>query len=136
MNEPTDIALEEIAARLSAAAHTARRLPPVKVQGYFNLWPTIVRSRFEMLEADDREPPRFPPSPRDIEAMLEVMRWVQCLEPQARHLVWMRAKGYGWGAISKRFGCDRTTAWRRWKAALGTLAEQSVVKNTLNSSEL
>jgi hypothetical protein len=45
--------------------------------------------------------------------MLETMRWVQWLEVEQRHLVWMRAKRYGWRDITIRFACDRTTAWRR-----------------------
>jgi hypothetical protein len=41
--------------------------------------------------------------------------WVQWLEVEQRHLVWMRAKRYGWRDITIRFACDRTTAWRRWQ---------------------
>jgi hypothetical protein len=52
--------------------------------------------------------------------MLETMRWVQWLEVEQRHLVWMRAKRYGWRDITIRFACDRTTAWRRWQRALQT----------------
>jgi hypothetical protein len=50
--------------------------------------------------------------------MLETMRWVQWLEVEQRHLVWMRAKRYGWRDITIRFACDRTTAWRHWQRAL------------------
>ena len=59
-----------------------------------------------------------------IERMLEVMRWVQWLEVEQRHLVWMRAKRYRWRDITIRFACDRTTAWRRWQSALKTVADQ------------
>ena len=54
--------------------------------------------------------------------MLETMRWVQWLEVEQRHLVWMRAKRYGWRDITIRFACNRTTAWRRWQRALETVA--------------
>ena len=50
--------------------------------------------------------------------MLEAMRWVQWLEEEQRHLIWMRAKQREWKDICRRFGCDRTTAWRRWQKAL------------------
>jgi hypothetical protein len=50
------------------------------------------------------------------------VRWVQWLEVEQPHLVWMRAKRYCWRDISIRFACDRTTAWRRWKDALGAVA--------------
>jgi hypothetical protein len=57
--------------------------------------------------------------------MLETMKWVQWLEVEQRHLVWMRAKRYGWRDITIRFACDRTTAWRRWQRALQTVADQA-----------
>lgn len=50
--------------------------------------------------------------------MLESMRWMQWLEVEQRHLVWMRAKHYEWKFICRRLGRDRTTAWRRWQKAL------------------
>ena len=31
--------IEDVAARFEGAASTGRRLPPVRVQGYFNCWP-------------------------------------------------------------------------------------------------
>jgi DNA invertase Pin-like site-specific DNA recombinase len=56
--------------------------------------------------------------------MLEVMLWVQWLEVEQRHLVWMRAKRYGWREICTRFGFDRTTGWRHWNKAMQTMAEK------------
>ena len=110
--------LEAVAARLADASRTARRLPPARVQGYFNVWPAIVRSPWERL-AQEEEPLRWGlPSPKDVEQMLEVMRWVQWLEIEQRHLVWMRADHYEWDQIGRRIGCCRQTAWRRWQGAL------------------
>jgi hypothetical protein len=54
--------------------------------------------------------------------MLETMRWVLWLEEEERHLVWMRAEHHRWRDICARFGCDRTTAWRRWQKALDIVA--------------
>ncbi len=115
---------DSVAARFEDAAVTARRLPSAKVQGYFNAWPTIVRCQWEMLATDERVVCRFPPSPKDVEDMLEVMLWVQWLEVEQRHLVWMRAKRYGWREICTRFGFDRTTGWRHWNKAMQTMAEK------------
>jgi hypothetical protein len=56
--------------------------------------------------------------------MLEPMHWVQWLDEEQRHQVWMRAKRYGWREITIRFACDRSTAWRRWQAALATVSER------------
>ena len=113
--------IEDVAARFEDAATTGRRLPPVRVQGYFNCWPAFVRTEWEAFAADEKVYRPFPPSPEALDRMLETMRWVQCLEVEQRHLVWMRAKRYGWRDITIRFACDRTTAWRRWQRALETV---------------
>lgn len=34
----------------------------------------------------------------------------------------MRAERHRWREICARFGCDRTTAWRRWQRALEIVA--------------
>ena len=115
---------EDVAARFEEAARTARRLPRVRVQGYFNVWPAIVRDQWEVIGNDEPRAYRFPPEPKAIEQMMETMRWVNWLEVEQRHLVWMRAGHHDWKEISRRFGCDRTTAWRRWQRALDLIAEQ------------
>ena len=119
-----DWCVDTVAARLQDAASTARRLPPVRVQGYFNVWPSIVRSEWERMSADDRPRHYFPPAPADIDRMLEVMRWVQWLEVEQRHLVWMRANRYGWRDICTRFGMCRTTAWQHWQKSMQLVAQK------------
>lgn len=114
---------ERVAERFREAASTAHRLPPVRVQGYFNTWPAIKRMPWENLGAETVTY-RFPPDPAAVERMLETMRWVSWLELEQRHLVWMRAERHPWKKICCRFGCDRTTAWRRWEAALATIVAQ------------
>ena len=108
----------EVANRFIEAAQTARRLPPVRVQGYLSLWPTIVRTAYERLSSEDTPTLHIPPSPRDVERMLEVMRWVQWLDVEQRHLVWMRAQHYGWREIGIRFACASRTAQRHWQVAV------------------
>ncbi|MBE0474812.1 DUF6362 family protein [Rhodoferax sp.] len=113
-----------MANRFEDAAVTARRLPSANVQGYFNAWPTIVRCQWELLARDERVVCRFPPTPQDVQDMLEVMLWVQWLEVPQRHLVWMRAKRYGWRDICTRFGMCRTTAWQHWQKSLQLIADK------------
>ena len=43
--------IETVADRFIEAARTAHRLPPVRVQGYFNCWPAIKRMPWENLGA-------------------------------------------------------------------------------------
>ena len=119
----TEWGTDTVAARLEEAANTGRRLPPVRVQGYYTVWPVFVRQEWETLAADEKVYRPFPPSPKDIDRMLEVMRWVQWLEVEQRHLVWMRAKRYGWREIGIRFACCTKTAQRHWQKALQTLAD-------------
>ncbi len=113
----------DVAARFHEAVATSRRLPPVRVQGYFNLWPPIVRQEWERFADHDRII-RFPPDPKNIDRMLETMNWVQWLEVETRHLVWMRADNYEWNEIGRRIGCCRTTAWRRWRIALEVVVQK------------
>lgn len=113
------LTVEHIAHRFEQAAATARGLPPARVQGYFNSWPQIVRQPWEVMAGDDEPEYRPPPaSPKEIDRMLEVHRWLQWLDVNQRHIVLLRSKGHGWQEIGRRFGCDRTTAWRRWNQAV------------------
>lgn len=115
---------EDVAARLTEAADTARRLPPVRVQGYYTVWPAFVRREWEGFAAKDGGYRPLPPTPATIDRMMEAMRWVQALEEDQRHLVWMRAENLPWKSVCQRFACDRTTAWRRWNKALQRLADR------------
>jgi hypothetical protein len=123
-----DWTIEAVADRFIEAARTAHRLPPVRVQGYFNCWPAIKRMPWENL-GDDPGPRYYPPDPAAVERMLETMRWVVWLDEPQRNLVWLRAQRYPWREICRRHGCDRTTAWRRWQTAL------QLVAGTLNRPE-
>jgi hypothetical protein len=57
---------DEVAARFEEAATTGRRLPPVRVQGYFNCWPAIVRREWETFAAYEKVYRPYPPSPEDV----------------------------------------------------------------------
>ena len=117
---------DEVADYFIQASRTAHKLPPVRVQGHFNVWPTIVRTDYERMASDDAPVYRFPPTPAEVDCMLEVMGWVQWLEVEQRHLVWMRAARYRWYDIGKRFGCAPRTAQRRWEIAMYIVASNLV----------
>ena len=116
--------VEDVANRFAEAAWTAHRLPRVGPRGYFNPWMTTAFQVPDRYPDPERLYRPLPPTPQDVERMLEAMRWVQWLEVEQRHLVWMRAKRYGWRDITIRFACDRTTAWRRWQQALQIVVDQ------------
>jgi len=114
---------DDVANWLIEASRTAHRLPPVRVQGHFNCWPTIVRSEYERMASNDPPVYRFPPTPVEVERMLVVMQWVQCLDVEQRKLVWMRAERWRWYDIGKRFGVAPRTAQRHWEVAIQTITE-------------
>ena len=112
----------EVEERLRSAARTLRRLPNVKVQGYFSTWPTIIREPLEILQMEP-EPMRITPSIADITEMEEVLFvWLKWLEPEERRLVWLRAERVRWKLICGRFGVGRTKAWEMYRRALAAIA--------------
>jgi hypothetical protein len=119
-----------VAIYLEEAAETLRRLPPVKVQGYFSTWPPVLREFWEAYGRDELEVRLGPPSGRAIDQMDETMLWLRWLEIEDAKLVWERAGGRPWKIIAHRWGIDRSTAWRRWTYALVTIAAK------LNSRKL
>ncbi|WP_035384386.1 DUF6362 family protein [Ferriphaselus sp. R-1] len=112
---------DAVAARFTEAAETARRLPAGRVQGYLNVWPILLRMAPEQRPNDEER--RFPPSPAAVDRMLEAMRWMQILDVESRHIVWMRADHFEWSQIAKRFGCAVRTVQRRRNIALSILTE-------------
>lgn len=117
--EWTPIMVEE---RLEEAANIIKRLPPVKVQGYYSLWP---RYRYEFADLVGQDPPKThlpPPSPGAITRMDEAMEWLKWLEPDDAKLVWARSERTPWKGICARFGLSRATAYRHWQYALVLIA--------------
>ena len=109
---------ETVAERLAEAAETMKRLPSVKPKGYIGSWPTIIQEFWEAYGWNDMEVRLGPPSSYSIDRMDESLAWLRWLEPDEVRMVWLRAEDVPWKVIGKRFGCDRTTAWRRWKYAI------------------
>ena len=62
----TEWTMDDVAARFAEAAETGRRLPRVRVQGYFNVWPAFVRDGWEGFDDKDYEYRPLPPTPEAI----------------------------------------------------------------------
>lgn len=113
----------DIADRFEEAADTLRRMPSVKVRGYFNAWPPIIRTLREKLGEDRGEERQSPPRPDAISRMEQTIEWIFFLESeQERRLVWLRAERVKWKLIYTRLGCGRTKAWYIWSVALLKIA--------------
>jgi hypothetical protein len=109
----------DVAERFEEAAQTLRRMPPVKVKGYFNVMPPVIRTAMEKLQ-EDRLPARLgPPTSDAISRMEETIEWIFFLEDETeRRLIWLRAERVPWKQICWRIGCGRTKAWQLWVMAL------------------
>ena len=125
---------DAVATRFAEAVETAYKLPRVRVQGYFNPWTTFAFQMSERYPDPAQHYRPLPPTPEAVERMLETMRWVQWLEVEQRHLIWMRARQCEWRVICRRFGCERSTAWRRWQKALHVVAQHLNTGPTIPSS--
>ena len=112
---------DDVADHFEEAFRTLRKLPPVKVQGYFNAWPQIVRSEKEIL-AMEPQPMRVWPSTSAITRLEQTFDWVLWIGEDERRLIWWRAARRSWKEITYELGVDRSTAWRQHKLALTKIA--------------
>jgi hypothetical protein len=115
-------ALLSVEQRLEEAARIMRRLPPVRVPGYFNTWPAMF-AEFSDLVGRRPEPMRMPPpSPSAVSQMEEALGWLRWLEVDDAKLVWERVSGTPWKPLCCRFAISRATANRRYEYALALIA--------------
>lgn len=114
---------EAVAEHFEEAMRTLRKLPPVKLPGYFTTWPQIVRTRQE-IAAMEPVPMRGWPSAAAITRLEQTTDWILWVDEDERRLVWSRAARVPWKLICVELGCDRTTAWRRWQLALTKIASR------------
>ena len=112
---------EGVAEHFEEAFHTLRRLPPMQAKGYVSAWPEIMRSVKE-IAAMEPEPMRVRPGTDAITRLEQTFDWMLWITAEERKLIWLRAARVPWKAITWEFGCDRTTAWRRWTLALTKIA--------------
>ena len=109
--------------QMEDAVRTLRRLPPVKVQGYFNTWPAMKHDFGEVIDHEP-QPIRLRASSEAISRMEQVFDWMPWLTVEERRLLWQRGAKVRWKTISWELGCDRSTAWRRWMIALTKVSTQ------------
>jgi hypothetical protein len=105
---------ELVVDRLEEAAHTLRRLPPVKVQGYVSSWPAVVRDSHEAYGYNEAQVKLGPPSSVKIDEMDEALHWMLCLNKEEAKLVWLRANRVRWKVICIHFGLKKTKAHGLW----------------------
>ncbi|MGO4917668.1 DUF6362 family protein [Pseudogemmobacter sp. W21_MBD1_M6] len=67
---------------------------------------------------------RVIPNAGEIQRMEDCIQWLLWLSPDDAKIVWMRAEGCRWKQVCWRIGVVRSTAHRRWAAALLTVAKR------------
>lgn len=107
--------------RLHEAADVMKRLPEVRVQGYYSLWPKMLAEFSDLVGQEPSRLKRPPPSPDAITRMEETLSWLRWLEAEDAKLAWARAERTPWKMICWRFGMCRATAHRRWEYALSLI---------------
>ncbi len=115
----------EIEDRLEEAAYTLRNLPEKdRPRGYGNSWPPVVHDAKHAYGYTPERPMRVIPSAAAISRMEECFDWLLMLNPEDARIVWLRAEGARWRQVCIRAGVVRSTAWRRWVAALLTISKK------------
>jgi hypothetical protein len=109
--------------RLKEAADVLKRLPPVRVPGYFSVWPKII-PEFGDLVGQKPEPMRFfcHTSPAEISRMEGTLGWTVGLDPVDAKIIWMHAFGKPWKHICAQSGISRATANEHLLVALSIIA--------------
>jgi hypothetical protein len=114
---------KKVADHFAEAVQTIKRLPPVLLNGYRSVWPTILYSEKERLAQEPR-PMRLRATPDAISRLEQTFDWMQWIEVEERKLIWKRAARVRWKTICWEFGCDRSTAWRKWVMACTKIAHR------------
>jgi hypothetical protein len=110
--------------RLIEAGAVLKRLPAVRVGGYFSTWPTV---EVEFSDVVGRAPERMrlpPPSATAISRMESTLDWAAWLEPIDSKIVWMRACGSRWKEVCSAVGLARAAAHEHWLYALCLIASR------------
>ena len=115
----------DIEDRFEEAAYTLRRLPEKdRPRGYSSYWPAVVHDAKHAYGYTPEAPMRVIPSAAQITRMEECLDWLLLVDPEDARIVWLRAEGARWRQVCIRAGCVRSTAWRRWAAALLTISKK------------
>lgn len=119
MKRPIKWTLTDVAERFEEAVFTLRRLPRVRKHGYFNVYPPVIRTTMELLQAEKTPLQLGPPSSAAISRMEETLSWIFWIDDETeRRIIWLRAARVKWRPICKRLGCSRTTAHYKYRVAL------------------
>ena len=111
----------DVATRFEEAVYTLRKLPSVRVRGYFSVWPEVACLPQELL-MQEVQPMRLTATPAAITRLEQALSWLHWLTVEERKLIWKRAARVRWRVICWEMGCTRLTASRKWTGACMKIA--------------
>jgi hypothetical protein len=119
------ITASEVESRFEDAAYTLRHVRVARgARGYGSSWPEVARDALEAHDTENARPMRVLPSAKAISKMEECIDWLRLVEGEDARIIWLKAERVPWRQICVRAGVARQTAWRRWVAALQTIASK------------
>lgn len=111
-----------VMAYLEEAADIHRRLPEVKMQGYYSLWPETLKDDWERFyDAVHGRTRMGPPMPQEVTFHEEIMAWLRLVDRYHQQIIWMRANRIPWKIISSAIGKGKATLWRELKNGLNQI---------------
>lgn len=113
-----------VAERLEEAAGVLKKLPSVKVGGYYSTWPDLLPERSDLVGREPTLVNRLHPSPIEITRMEQTLFWTVDLDETDAKIVWRRAYREPWKRIAARFGKPRQTVAEHWFYGLCVIAWQ------------
>ena len=114
------LTIDEIKENLNFAAEVMRRLPSVKVRGYFCTWPKFCREENEYIAASDTW---LEPLPSEIEEMEKILEWLKYTSVDRRRIIWLRACQMGWKRMSEMCKKSRSTLCREYAWGLNDIVK-------------
>ena len=112
-----------VMAHMMDAAEIHRRLPPVKVQGYFTLMPEPLRDHWDRwCEALNGKPALGPPMPAEVTYHETIMETLRQVDRRLQSIIWSRANRIPWKALVHQFGQSQSTLDRQKAAGLQKIA--------------
>lgn len=105
---------EMVFAYLEKAAEICKKLPGSKPQGYFSVWPSVLRDLMEIIQGDI--PPnanRTYATPREVSFFEYVEKWTRWCDADEARVIWRRACRKPWKVIEYELKISETTGRRR-----------------------
>lgn len=119
-----------VMAYLEEAASIHRRLPEVKVAGYFSLWPETMKDNWTRLyDAVNGNNRLGPPMPHEVTYHEEIMEWLRWIPRREQQIIWMRANRIHWKVLAAQFNASRTRLSREMNTGLIRIASILNAKN-------